>query len=59
MKCGDCYKRGNSTDEYTCDWNLAAAHVPNGTIRVSFDVYDAKGNYNMAPNGIHEGSVQR
>ncbi len=48
-----------TTDQYACDWNLTAANVPDGPIRVSFDVYDAKGNYNMAPNGIHEGTVQR
>ena len=34
-------------------------HLVTATYRVSFDVYDAKGNYNMAPNGIHEGTVQR
>jgi hypothetical protein len=48
-----------TSDRYECDWNLAGSSVPNGVMKVSFDVYDAKGNVNMAPNGIHEGSVQR
>ena len=45
-------------DRYECDWNLANANVPNGVVKVSFDVYDTKGNVNLAPNGIHEGTVQ-
>ncbi|MHB8644446.1 MAG: helix-turn-helix domain-containing protein [Thermomicrobiales bacterium] len=48
-----------ATDRYECDWNLADARVPDGVLTMSFDVYDTRGNANMAPNGIHEGAVQR
>jgi hypothetical protein len=44
-------------DVYECDWNLDG--VPNGSLTVSFDVYDTEGNYNLAPNGTHQGTVQR
>ncbi len=48
-----------TTDQYACDWDMAAHHVPIGPIMVSFDVYDTRGTHNDAPNGIHEGVVQR
>jgi hypothetical protein len=31
--------------------------IPDGTIEVSFDVYDTQGNVNYAPNGVHHGMV--
>ncbi len=48
-----------TSDQYICDWDPASRAIPNGVIKVSFDVYDARGNHNNAPNGIHEGIVQR
>lgn len=48
-----------TTDRYECDWPLASAGVPNGPMKVSFDVYDAKGNFNLAPNGVHAGTLQQ
>lgn len=48
-----------TTDRYECDWHPGDANVPNGVVKMSFDVYDTRGNANMAPNGIHEGTVQR
>jgi hypothetical protein len=42
---------------FECDWNLAQAGVPNGgsgALTVSFDVYDTSGDYNLAPNGLHQ-----
>ncbi len=48
-----------TTDQYACDWDVAAHHVPTGPMTVSFDVYDTRGNHNDAPNGLHEGRVQR
>jgi hypothetical protein len=42
---------------FECDWNLAQAWVPNGgsgALTVSFDVYDTSGDYNLAPNGLHQ-----
>jgi hypothetical protein len=45
-------------DTYACEWPLTA-NVPNGEITVSFDVYDANGNYRKAPNGLQAGEVRR
>jgi len=42
-----------SKDVYACDVNLAKLGVLAGQIRISFDVYDKKGNKNLAPNGVH------
>lgn len=45
-------------DYYYCSTNfLFSGHYPpNGTIALSFDVYDIAGNRNLAPNGIHTGT---
>jgi Peptidase_C39 like family/Bacterial Ig-like domain len=45
-------------DIYECNWNLALSHVPNGSLTVSFDVYDKAGNEKLAPNGTRAGVVQ-
>jgi hypothetical protein len=42
-----------SSDVFECDANLVQLHVPPGSIRVSFDVYDRMGNSIAAPNGVH------
>jgi len=47
------------TDQYICDWSISAANVLDGAIQVNFDVRHLKGGFNLAPNGIHEGTVQR
>ena len=59
VACTAATSVAGTPDRYECDWNLTNANVPNGVIKVSFDVYDTKGNVNMAPNGIHEGVMQR
>lgn len=59
IACTATSPTAGATDRYECDWNLIDAHVPNGVVKMSFDVYDARRNANMAPNGIHEGTVQR
>lgn len=38
---------------FACDANLSRLDAPVGQIKVSFDVYDQKGNVNFAPNGEH------
>ena len=38
-------------DLYACDWNLARAGVWAGPLQVSFDVYDAGGNWRHSPAG--------
>ena len=42
-------------DHYRCTWDPrdAGERVPSGDLRVSFDVYDAKGNVRHGPNGTH------
>ncbi|MGI8689913.1 MAG: Ig-like domain-containing protein [Thermomicrobiales bacterium] len=44
-----------SGDTYACDWNFVVPSTvpppPSGAMRISFDVYDSAGNYNLAPNG--------
>ncbi len=47
------------TDVFSSDWNLTynGQPIPSGAIEVSFDVYDQSGNFNLAPNGIHSGTV--
>jgi hypothetical protein len=42
---------------YECDWDLT--RVPNGTMTVSFDVYDKAGNKNLGPNGTRYGLLHR
>lgn len=40
-------------DHYRCDWDPSKSQekVPQGKLNISFDVYDSKGNANLAPNG--------
>ncbi len=59
IACAADSPTAGTTDRYECDWNLRDANMPNGVVKMSFDVYDARGNANMAPNGIHEENVQR
>ncbi len=40
-------------DMFACDATPSRLGVPYGRIKVSFDVYDEKGNVNFAPNGVH------
>jgi len=40
-------------DIYACTANLRQLGALPGTIKISFDVYDRKGNKNLAPNGEH------
>ncbi len=42
-----------SSDVFECVANLVQLHIPAGSIRVSFDVYDRMGNSIAAPNGVH------
>jgi hypothetical protein len=35
-----------------CDWDPVAVGVPPGQLWISFDVYDAAGNVNLAPHGV-------
>lgn len=47
----------SNCNQYSFDWNLANAGVPNGgdgPLTVSFDVYDKSNNFNLAPNGLHQ-----
>lgn len=48
-------EKPKSDDHYACDWDpkKSTEIVPNGKLNVSFDVFDAKGNVNQSPNGIH------
>ena len=39
------------SDVYACDSDLVGLGAPQGTLLVSFDVYDTAGNRNLAPNG--------
>ena len=41
-------------DVYACDANLQQLGAPAGQITISFDVYDRRGNANLAPNGQHK-----
>jgi transcriptional regulator with XRE-family HTH domain len=43
----------SSKDIYSCDVNLAKLGAVAGPIKISFDVYDRKGNSDLAPNGVH------
>jgi transcriptional regulator with XRE-family HTH domain len=40
-------------DLYACTANLRKLGTPAGKMIISFDVYDRKGNKNLAPNGEH------
>lgn len=40
------------TDLYECIFDPRAVGVPSGQLRVSFDVYDERGNVNKAPHGV-------
>ena len=46
------------TSIYTCNWNVPKEVNSGEHIIVSFDVYDAKGDVNKAPNGEHSLSYQ-
>lgn len=39
--------------QFSCDADLGSLGIPSGPIKVSFDVFDAAGNVNLAPNGEH------
>ena len=43
------------TDQYSCVWTPSkkSERVPAGRLQISFDVYDAAGHHNNAPNGVH------
>jgi len=43
----------SSKDVYSCDASLTKLGAVAGPIKISFDVYDLKGNSNLAPNGVH------
>ena len=55
--CADIEPKPGTNDVYECEWDLT--WVPNGQVRVSFDVYDKAGNKNLAPNGVHKGTFQK
>ena len=38
---------------FSSEVKLGNLHLPAGKIQISFDVYDQKGNMNLAPNGVH------
>lgn len=41
-----------NSDIFSCTANLVQLRVVPGSIRISFDVYDHAGNYNLAPHGM-------
>ena len=55
--CSVYHPTAGTRDIYECDWNLA--HVPNGPLSISFDVYDKRGHKNLAPQGTHYGLIRR
>ena len=59
VACSSTQIAPGTSDWYECNWNIAKAGVPNGPLTVSFDVYDTSGNVNYAPNGEHQGTVNR
>ncbi len=54
QKC-TIYAPAPGTDQYACDLDLSK--VAPGPLMVSFNVYDKAGNSNLAPNGVHSGTV--
>lgn len=48
---------GTDVFSYTWDLTYQGNPIPSGSIQVSFNVYDVAGNKNLAPNGIHDGTV--
>lgn len=48
-------------DRYKCDWDPSKEpeEVPQGKLKVSFDVFDSKGNVNEAPNGVRTINYQQ
>lgn len=42
---------------YTWDLTYQGQPVPLGSLQISFDVYDEVGNTNLAPQGIHPGTI--
>src|SRR5258708_5518227 len=46
------------TNEYDCNLNLDNLGVPPGKFTLSFDVYNIKGDKNLAPNGTKDFDYQ-